>query len=85
MRLRRIERFLLKGGFGLSEREIEVVELLVMGMSYGEIGERLFVSKETVKKHVGSVLMKVGVEDRVKLVIELVGLNVIEYERGKVE
>ena len=48
----------------LSDREQEVLRLLAKGHSNREMSEQLFVGMETVKSHVGSVLLKLGVRDR---------------------
>jgi two-component system, NarL family, nitrate/nitrite response regulator NarL len=48
----------------LSEREIEVLKELAAGRSNKQIGERLFIAENTVKKHVSSILVKLGLEDR---------------------
>jgi len=52
---------------GLSARESDVVELLLLGLSHKEIGARLFISPETVKKHTYSAHRKLGVQNRVQL------------------
>ncbi len=52
---------------GLSAREADVVELLLIGLSHKEIGERLFISPETVKKHTYNAHRKLGVQNRVQL------------------
>ncbi len=59
----------------LTEREREVFDLIAEGMSNAEIGERLFLSESTVKTHVGRVLTKLQLRDRVHAVI-------FAYENG---
>lgn len=51
---------------GLSDRELDVAELLAAGKSNKEISERLVISEPTVKKHIGRVLLKLGVADRLQ-------------------
>jgi DNA-binding NarL/FixJ family response regulator len=53
----------------LTPREQEVLELIGRGLNNQEIGETLFVGEATVKTHVGRVLMKLGLRDRVHAVI----------------
>lgn len=49
---------------GLSQRESDVLSLLVEGMSNRSIAERLYVGEETVKSHLRSLYRKLGVRDR---------------------
>lgn len=50
----------------LTAREEEVLALLSAGLTNAEIGDRLFVSMGTVKAHIGTILHKLGVRNRVE-------------------
>lgn len=54
--------------FGLSERELDVVRLLVEGQTDRQIGETLFISFRTAQKHVANILAKLGVTSRTAVV-----------------
>ena len=54
--------------FTLTEREHEILALMVSGLGNNEIAERLIVSRSTVKFHVSNILSKLGVTSRTEAV-----------------
>lgn len=58
-----------KNTYGLTEREMEVLALIVEGLSNPQIAERLFITRATAKAHVHSILQKLYVDDRTKAAI----------------
>ncbi|MCG7416904.1 MULTISPECIES: response regulator [Microbacterium] len=61
----------------LTPRERDVVELLAQGKSNAEIAKALFLSEATVKAHLGQVMAKWGVRDRVQALIRAVQAGIV--------
>lgn len=61
----------------LTEREIQVLRLLIAGRPNREIGRALGIDVITVKVHVGRLMRKVGVENRIALSVQAVSRNLL--------
>ena len=64
----------------ISERELDVLRLVVAGCDNGEIGRRLHLSASTVKHHVSNTLEKLGVENRIQAAVMAVRLGLVEEQ-----
>ncbi len=53
---------------GLTQRESEVLELMVRGLSNRAIGQKLYIGEETVKSHARGLYRKLGVQDRAQAI-----------------
>lgn len=65
---------------GLTNRENEVLQLLVKGYSNAEIARQLFLSVSTIKTHVSNLFVKLEVTSRVKAIEKAKVLKIIEAE-----
>jgi DNA-binding CsgD family transcriptional regulator len=62
----------------LSDREIQIVELICYGYSAGEIADKLFLSKRTVEKHRANILDKTHCKNTAKLVAWAMKNNIVK-------
>jgi DNA-binding CsgD family transcriptional regulator len=62
----------------LSRRELEVLALVAVGRSDGEIAEQLFISKKTASVHVAHIKDKLRAQNRVEIVLLGIRLGLVE-------
>lgn len=63
------EIYEMNGRLPLTARELEIYKLIVQNYSNKEIGKILFISQPTVKTHVSSILRKLGLKNRTKIIL----------------
>jgi LuxR family maltose regulon positive regulatory protein len=61
----------------LSERELEILELIAEGLTNPEIGSRLFIALNTVKGHARNIYGKLGVHNRTQAVVRARSLGLL--------
>ena len=64
--------------FNLTMREKEVLGLIIKGKTNTEIAKEIIVSPNTVKAHVGNILEKLAVSDRVQAAVKAIECNLVE-------
>lgn len=62
----------------LTERELEILNLIAAGLSNKAIAETLFITVGTVKRHTTNIYGKLGVNSRTRATVKARGLNLIE-------
>lgn len=62
----------------LTEREIEVIQLVTKGKSNREIAQALVISEKTAKAHVSNILGKLGVQDRTQMAVYAIKNNLVD-------
>jgi two-component system, NarL family, nitrate/nitrite response regulator NarL len=66
----------------LSEREMEVVQLVAQGFHNKEIGKKLLISEQTVKNHLHNIFDKLGVSDRLELALYAIHHRLTDKPNG---
>jgi DNA-binding NarL/FixJ family response regulator len=66
----------------VSDREMEVVQLVAQGTQNKEIGKKLFISEQTVKNHLHNIFDKLGVSDRLELALYAIHHHLLDEPDG---
>jgi DNA-binding NarL/FixJ family response regulator len=64
-------------GEGLSERELEILQLMAKGAANKEISAQLSIAQSTVKTHIANIFQKLGVNDRTEAVTQALKKGII--------
>lgn len=64
----KVENKIEETNLGLSNRELEILKALVSGDTYNQIGEKLFISPLTVRKHVANLYAKLHINSRAEII-----------------
>ena len=68
------------GPWSLTQRELEVLQLLTEGATNGDISERLFISQKTTKNHLASIFQKLDVTNRTQALVRAVVMGLVSIE-----
>ncbi|MGH9137370.1 MAG: response regulator [Acidimicrobiales bacterium] len=75
--LRRLQRAGNDGDCLISNREVEVLQLIADGCSTSEVAEQLYISQKTVKNHLASIYQKLDARDRTQAVLQAVRMGIV--------
>ncbi|MCP4221018.1 MAG: response regulator, partial [bacterium] len=64
--------------FGLTEREIEILRTMALGLKNKAIAQKLFISEKTVKTHINRIFKKLGVTNRTKAILAAIGNKILK-------
>lgn len=72
----------IKTFYRLTPREIEILQQLIIGLPYNEITRNMNITKNTLKRHIANIYIKLGVNNRVELINLLREYNMIPEEQA---
>ena len=68
------------GPWSLTQRELEVLQLLAEGSTNGEISQRLYISPKTTKNHLAAIFQKLDVTNRTHVLVRAVVMGLVTIE-----
>jgi DNA-binding NarL/FixJ family response regulator len=71
------KRMQARGGEAISDREKQVLKVLVMGFSNKEIGAQLGIVEYTVKAHIARMMSKLGMRSRIELSVHAIAHSLV--------
>jgi DNA-binding NarL/FixJ family response regulator len=73
----RLDVATVQAAWGITRREVEVLQLLAEGASTAQVAERLYISAKTVKNHLASIYEKLDVANRTQAVLQAARLGLV--------
>jgi DNA-binding CsgD family transcriptional regulator len=70
------------GPWSLTQRELEVLQLLAEGATNGEISQRLYISPKTTKNHLAAIFQKLDVTNRTHALVRAVVMGLVTIEEN---
>ena len=64
-------------GASLSDRELQIIELVADGLTNQDIAEKLQISKRTVDNHISNILMKLQIDNRIQAAVYAVRSGIV--------
>jgi DNA-binding NarL/FixJ family response regulator len=77
---RRVEDDRQWGPWSLTQRELEVLQLLAEGSTNSEISQRLYISPKTTKNHLAAIFQKLDVTNRTHALVRAVVMGLVTIE-----
>jgi DNA-binding NarL/FixJ family response regulator len=68
------------GPWSLTQRELEVIQLLAEGTTNSEISTRLFISPKTTKNHLAAIFQKLDVTNRTQALVRAVSMGLVSID-----
>ncbi|HUC06440.1 MAG TPA: response regulator transcription factor [Acidimicrobiales bacterium] len=68
------------GPWSLTQRELEVIQLLAEGATNSEISDRLYISPKTTKNHLAAIFQKLDVSNRTQALVRAVVMGLVNIE-----
>lgn len=76
-----IENLKKKGTFGLTSREIEIINMMASGLKTSAVAAALGISQNTVRNHMANLYAKLSVEDRTSAVLRAIELGLVNFPK----
>ena len=75
----------MRGRYELTNQQRRLLRLLIDGLSNREIGERMYISPNTVKAHLEELMRKTGIHSRISLAAKASRLGIVVSDTDRLE